>query len=236
MEAKALLARARQGDPSAIASLMNRNLAARGMKAWVKADAGHYKFLIEADEVPPQAATVNWIGQGIARLAIAQLQSVAVYGKARSHPHPDWQGTLIFSHAVNTQPALATDQSEDDFVRACSSTIKSESTLNLTEYCFVQNKALLTQKMSPPAAPVVDLILSFSALHPGQKMAIVFHLNRLFREPAAIKDDSLSRDGQAWIKAMNALDDKARCCLSIWLSRYCSQPAKTVEMLKPQAA
>ena len=55
---------ARQGDPHAIADLINRNLQPKGIAAKTSIKESCLKILLEAEDVPDQKILANYIYQG----------------------------------------------------------------------------------------------------------------------------------------------------------------------------
>jgi len=104
---RALLDQARQGDPTAITTLMNHLLTPQGARVQVKRRGNDYKILIESAQVPEQAAKVKWIVQGLNKLAIANIQSVTIYGRSQQSDKPDWQQSISFAPQRRGQPNQA---------------------------------------------------------------------------------------------------------------------------------
>ena len=89
---RSVLDRAKQGEPDAIADLMNRTLSKQSSRVQVRQRGHEYCFLVEsARQVPNQQSTVNWIKQGLISLTIPHIQQVTVYGKLKTDPKPAWQ-------------------------------------------------------------------------------------------------------------------------------------------------
>lgn len=79
-------------------------------------------------------------------------------------------------------------------------------------------------------------MLSFAALPNTQKLAVFPHVAQLLRKPEPLEDEALEPETRAWIAEILALQGDDSRKLSIWLSRYCADPAATVEQLRPIAA
>lgn len=79
-------------------------------------------------------------------------------------------------------------------------------------------------------------MLAFAALPNAQKLAVLPHIDELLRKLKPVQDDSLAPESQAWITELLALEGDNIRKLSIWLSRYCADPAATVALLKPVVA
>ncbi len=224
--------RAKQGEPDAIAQLMNRTLNQRAAHVQVRRRGGEYRLLVESDRLPEQQATVQWIEQGLRKLAIADMQTVTIYGKARQSAKPDWQyGFEIGGFAARSQGL----PSESPQAASVTSSL-TEPPLDLSEHCFIRNPSLLAVSLTPPAKPVAQAVLSFAALANAQKLTLLPHVASLLRKPAPIENPALAAEAQAWITEVLTLEGDDIRKLSIWLSRYCADPAATVAQLSLKAA
>jgi hypothetical protein len=76
-----LLEQAKQGDPQAIESLMNKSLQPKGMTAHVERQGDHLEVLLEADRVPNRQALTAFVEKGIQNLGIETIASVTVSGQ-----------------------------------------------------------------------------------------------------------------------------------------------------------
>lgn len=85
-----LLQLAKQGDPSAISSLMNQSLP-KGITAKVSLKDDCLKVMLESVEVPEQRSCVEFVRKGIANLNIISIQQVKVYGRETGEDFPSWQ-------------------------------------------------------------------------------------------------------------------------------------------------
>ncbi|MEL6777237.1 MAG: hypothetical protein AAFO06_08280 [Cyanobacteria bacterium J06597_16] len=248
---RTLLDQAKQGNPDAIASLMNQTLAKQNRHIRVLRQAHQYKLLVEGEEVPPQAATVNWITQGLRKLAIPDAKVAIIYGKAKQSKQPEWQQSIQLETS-NAQAAApeptATEATSTETIEATStdtSTANSaqanqpqpttekppEPTLDLTEYCFTRNKSLLKGNLTLPSKAVIQLVLSFHGLTNANKQEALPHIDKGLRKPEPIVDEALSPAAQTWLDQLPDLEGPDRRKASIWLSRYCLDPAATVDQL-----
>jgi|GEM_PF-2517573 len=81
---------ARQGDPHAIADLINRNLQPKGIAAKTSIKESCLKILLEAEDVPDQKILANYIYQGVKRLEIQSIQRLVVFGRKVGGRLPNW--------------------------------------------------------------------------------------------------------------------------------------------------
>lgn len=89
---------ARYGNVSAISTLMNRSFQRRGVTASVKLKTDCLQILLESSEVPDRSVYVSMILLGIQKLAIANVNTLEIYGKQTGSDMPNW------SHKVNLHP------------------------------------------------------------------------------------------------------------------------------------
>lgn len=81
---------AKQGDASAIASLLNRSLKPQGITAKVSLKGDCLHVMLEAEQVPNQQVLVARIRNGINSLKAEAIKKVKVYGKQIGEEFPDW--------------------------------------------------------------------------------------------------------------------------------------------------
>ena len=220
--------RVKQGDPDAIASLMNRTLPHHLNQAsahvQIRRRGGEYRLLVEAPQVPDKQATIKWVMHGLTKLAIAPMQTVTIYGKSEQSAKPHWQYSFRLGSSATLSPAHAKVPSATPL----------EKPLDLSEHCLIRNRSLLSGDLTPPAKAVTRLIVSFAALPDVQKLAVLPRLTQLLRQPEPLPgNEALEAGARAWIIEVLALDGNGLRQLSIWVSRYCVHPAETVKQLSP---
>jgi len=105
-----LLELAKQGDVKAIASLINRSLQAKGIKAKVDLKNSCLQVMLESPELPNQPALVDFLKQGVTGLGASSIQRVKVYGQILGADFPAWNDEFVIgeekievSHATLTQ-------------------------------------------------------------------------------------------------------------------------------------
>jgi signal peptidase I len=103
-----LLELARQGNPEAIAALMNRSLAPQAMTAIASLEEGCLEVIFEADQLPNQQDCVTFARKGLTALGSDRIQRVKVYGKKTSQAVPDWSQTVELRTAA--QPPIVPAQ------------------------------------------------------------------------------------------------------------------------------
>jgi hypothetical protein len=101
-----LKGQAQKGNIKAIATLMNRSFQRRGVTASVRLKEDCLQILLESVKVPDQAAYVSMVLTGIQNLAIANINTLEIYGKETSSEIPSW------SHKVDLNRLPLVDRQE----------------------------------------------------------------------------------------------------------------------------
>lgn len=84
------LERAKQGDPNAIAALLNRTLQPKGITASAEQENGFLHIILKAAQVPNQQAVVTFIHQGMTKLESDAIHTVRIDGYQNGQDHPAW--------------------------------------------------------------------------------------------------------------------------------------------------
>ena len=113
-----LLKQAKQGDPKAIAALMNRSTQAKGISVKASLKNRCLQVLLEGDVVPHQGKTVEFVRDGMAKLQVPEVDRVKVYGRQVGQETPVWQDEIVLANAnpfdeEDDAPDLAMDDYED---------------------------------------------------------------------------------------------------------------------------
>ena len=85
-----LLELAQKGDSNAIAALMNQTLQPKGISAMVKQKDGCLQVLVRSEQPMAQKALVGFITQGITRLNLEAINSIAIYARRDGQTSTDW--------------------------------------------------------------------------------------------------------------------------------------------------
>ncbi|WP_324631929.1 CapA family protein [Phormidium sp. CCY1219] len=95
MEKQDILSLATQGDPIAIALLLNQVLQPkRNITAQVIRKKNRLHILLESDRIPDPEAYVPYIKNGLNRLQLSCIDSVRIYGRQTGETAPAWDRTL----------------------------------------------------------------------------------------------------------------------------------------------
>ncbi|MBE9177749.1 hypothetical protein IQ268_04035 [Oculatella sp. LEGE 06141] len=89
-----LLELARQGDPQAIATLMNRSLQPRGMVATVARQGDRLQVALAADQVPNRQVLTTFVRNGINNLRPQFVRTVDIVAHQTGATEPSWMEAL----------------------------------------------------------------------------------------------------------------------------------------------
>ena len=201
-----------------VAQWLERALADLCLRVQVKAQPlqdspGDYALAIllnrPADSTPNYEQLTAWFQKAIAS-RYPQVKRLALYSRPIGQRQADWQ----------TQVSLVPE-------------LKSAWELDLSHYCFVQDRQLLTADLPQPSSVVRQAVLGFHSLTAGQKEEVLPLLPTLFRNPSAVSTVTLSVEAALWLEPLKSLNPYELRLLSIWLSRYCFDPSRTLAELDP---
>ena len=85
---------AKQGNPQAIAILLNRQLQSKGITAKVSAKDSYLQIMLEAANVPNQKGLVATIQKWIDGLGVDSIQRVQIYAKQTGEDIPAWNDSF----------------------------------------------------------------------------------------------------------------------------------------------
>ncbi len=201
-----------------VAQWLERALADLCLRVQVKAQPlqdspGDYALAIllnrPADSTPNYEQLTAWFQKAIAS-RYPQVKRLALYSRPIGQRQADWQ----------TQVSLVPE-------------LKSAWELDLSHYCFVLDRQLLTADLPQPSSVVRQAVLGFHSLTAGQKEEVLPLLPTLFRNPSAVSTVTLSVEAALWLEPLKSLNPYELRLLSIWLSRYCFDPSRTLAELDP---
>ncbi len=113
MDAQNIVNLAKQGDPAAIAVLLNQALRIRNMTAQVVRHDNRLHILLEADRIPDRQAYLAYIQDGLTRLNVRSIHSVRVYARQIGQKVPAWDEAFEFGKATIsplTSPSAAPEK------------------------------------------------------------------------------------------------------------------------------
>ncbi len=97
---------ARQGNPDAIATLINRALNPQGISAQVMRDANGLHLVLESPHGAPQQDVVDFLQQGVSHLGAEGVQAFNVYGRRAGDRHAEWQQQIAVTAGTPTHAQL----------------------------------------------------------------------------------------------------------------------------------
>ncbi|NEO29690.1 MAG: hypothetical protein F6K36_04410 [Symploca sp. SIO3C6] len=111
MAQKSILQLARQGDPKAIAALVNHYLASKSITTKTKLKGGCLHLLLESAQVPNQKVLVAFIRKVMMGLSAEPIKTVKVYGRNFGVNSPVWSQIIeLRSNAASTTLPIPSEQ------------------------------------------------------------------------------------------------------------------------------
>lgn len=115
-----LLQLAKQGNPKAIASLINRSLQPKGITAKAVLKNGCLQVMLESStQVPDQAAFVAFVSHGVSNLGVESIKTLRVFGKQMGEDLPAWIEELQLQKPVkdelNHMPSVALEKNSQQY-------------------------------------------------------------------------------------------------------------------------
>ena len=100
MTQKSVVEQAKQGDPSAIAALINSSLSSRGITAKASLKAGCLEVVLVATQVPDQHTVAPVVRKGIERLGVISIKQVRISGQASGASSHAWSEEFAIPSAA----------------------------------------------------------------------------------------------------------------------------------------
>lgn len=94
MNSRDVMGRAKQGEPAAIAHLINQALASKGIVAKVTRSGDRLKIMLEGEQVPEQATLVPYLQGSMTKLGIPSIRLLQLYGRQTCAAIPAWTQTV----------------------------------------------------------------------------------------------------------------------------------------------
>ena len=101
---------AKQGNPKAIAAMINRSLRAKQIVAKVNRKDDCLQVLVESAQIPNQKAMVSFIRQGLTKLGVETIKTVQVYGRQKGQDSFAWNQ----SFDIESSPPQVADVHDSD--------------------------------------------------------------------------------------------------------------------------
>jgi hypothetical protein len=106
-----LLELAKQGDPQAIAALMNRQLQPKGITAKVSLKDDCLQIILEAKQLPHQSSLITFIRKAVTNLELSTVKTVKVDGQQHNKQVPDWSEEFALEADLASLPQSEKRQS-----------------------------------------------------------------------------------------------------------------------------
>jgi hypothetical protein len=111
-----LLPFVKQGNPVAIALLINHTLRPHGVRAHVRRRENVLHILLEADVPPTPHQAIPFIGNGLSLFTIEPIYWVRIYGRRQGDRWPQWQKTVQLKPLKGGSSVLEAAQSSQTIV------------------------------------------------------------------------------------------------------------------------
>ncbi len=105
MSQEEILTRAKQGDPTAIAFLINQTLNNIGVKARANIQKNNLHLLLEASQLPDRQTCIRVIHQRMQYLKALSIDFVNIYGRRLGHTIPEWTEVIELHQPTIYHPA-----------------------------------------------------------------------------------------------------------------------------------
>jgi hypothetical protein len=150
---------AKQGDPQAIATLINRSLESKGIHAQAALEGECLKISLQASQIPNQKAVITIIQRGMLILQVEQIKRVKILTYRSDNNYLAWQYEISLDHHPKKSlpsPAIAN-----------SSNLVQDQNMNLVSN---PKGVILVQKLSQIQQNLQeyqDIIVRFTDEHVG---------------------------------------------------------------------
>jgi hypothetical protein len=105
-----MLKLAKQGNPKAIAAMINRSLRAKHIIVKVNRKDDCLQVLVESAQIPNQKTMVSFIRQGLTKLGVETIKTVQVYGRQKGQDSFAWNQ----SFEIESSPPQVADVHDSD--------------------------------------------------------------------------------------------------------------------------
>lgn len=132
---------AKQGNPKAIAALINRQLQPKGILAKVILDSGCLKILLESDQEIPKEKFSAYLQSGIEKLKIDSLQTIEIQSRNLKTEDFDWIDRIVVGNKSNSdiEDPKKEIESQSEHSRILNEENLSDRNLSHVEYLRSRN-------------------------------------------------------------------------------------------------
>lgn len=146
-----LVALAQQGDPRAIAALVNRHFQPQGIQGRVTVKAGNLHLLLESDTVPDRTTQLAEIARLFREHEIHAFETVMVYGRQQGAKQPAWQDTVDLSVDLDSADLHTVFDAEEPDLSSTSPAAEA------TSPAWSEPDTLLQHDVAAPASEVSNV-------------------------------------------------------------------------------
>jgi len=215
MASPEVLSLAKQGDPAAIATLMNQVTQPLGISVRVKYHDSCLHFLFEGEPAPEQHIAVPFVRSSIEMLKIHSLKTLKIYGRERNSHPPLWQEVIQNPSyfEVSSPPQDAADAAISSSDRAEVTLFDSEMKTSETELPDTEPIPPLSENLTTEAIPTQSAIIlmdtSSLAHRPDSALAETSETPEYLKHPEAIVFIFLTTLFVFWDTYLSLLDELA---------------------------
>lgn len=177
----------------------------------------------------------NTIRAAIAALKIPNLQSFWLCSRSLGTVAPDWQAQIelpVTRVVQESSPEPSAQKEVISEVPEPSSKEPSPTSWQLSDYCFVRNKLLLTSELMPPSKQLAQRLQFFHDLPDCDRSVLLQALEHFFRSSELPDLSHLDPSLQKWLQALAAQNTSELRKDAIWFSRYCFDPSATTAIVQ----
>ncbi|NJK61691.1 MAG: protein kinase [Synechococcaceae cyanobacterium SM2_3_1] len=160
----------------------------------------------------------------LAGLVDESLAQISLFSRPQGQKQPDWQTCLDLASIPPAQmaaPEAAVSMG-----------------LDLSGFCLVRNRLMLTTALPDPDAAVALKVRDFHQLPSEQKLQILPHLVTWFTDFRQIAQTqvkasiaALPEKVRLWFQTLEQMSEREKSSVAIWLSRYCAEPEQVLPRL-----
>ncbi len=143
-------------------------------------------------------------------------------------PDPVMESTAVPEPEL-TLESVASDQT--DVIPDDTTHDDPDAPRDISSYCFVRNKTLVTTELPHPSQEVAAAVLWFHELSEAEKYQLLPVLDQFFKNPDIPLPD-LPETLQAWFQSVEPLNERELKSVAVWLSRYCADQERAMTQVQ----
>jgi hypothetical protein len=142
---------------------------------------------------------------------------------------PDHPSTETIEEGAEPSPTVSIAPSQSIEPDDLNSPEDHQQADDISQYCFIQNKALVTSDVLPPEANITALVEALHQLSDPEKLSILPRLEPFFKTQqleSAVQDSEAIAEFCEKLRSLKGFELRKA---SIWISRYCHNPQQALE-------